>query len=789
MVSAINGKLTAQLSAKLTATPIASDFKVVQNINGKTTAVAASSVAYDEATKTVTLVVPELSATEVDQTVSYTVGYKETAAVASNSFAIAKVAELKAESAVQISSTQIKVTFNQKVTATTAENLANYKLGKAKADGTVDTALATSGWGSFTSAAGTNASLQEDERTVIITLGNADAVSADLLGVAGQFNNNTAYLLEVSTSVLPQAGKAAETAKVLPFTLNDSATPTVDKFAVNEAGNLVISFNEKLDATQNVKVVIDGKQLTATSAGANNDGLIAYSAATGKSSITFTKKALTDAKTASPAGFGLELGKTYAVSVADAEDAYGRAMNIYSSNFTYTTAAEAPKVVKVESKNEKSVTVTFSEPVYKLGAGTNALDGTSFNITKGAKHFSAPTVTTSDNTTFTITFAAADIAATDFIFDRFYNETSVALDVHVTDIKDAVGNITPASKHAVTVNKDTVKPAVVQKINKVNGVVDLTFNKALDAGKVTAALVAPKAYVLTSTGVKLPLHTDDVSVAGLASKTLSFDLAAVGATGSATTLQPGSYTLVIDTGAIVDTALNGGNSNTEIRESFVVSADGLVVKPTISNVDATTTAGNIVVTFAERVSYETAAKAANYVIDGVAIPAASQFALAADGKTLTITLPEATYTTTASKVIKINGVRNLAGTLMDEYENLISVKENEKIKLQSAKVVNGDIILTFNENVNVETGDVDFTTTDFGVKVNGVAVTGSTVADYSAYSDATKLAKNQIKLSAPSGTSFATGTVTVTLLADGTPAKDAAGNEVAIDGKIVSATR
>lgn len=748
-VTAANGKLTVQLNTKLETTPISSEFKIVQNINGTTKSISASSVAYDEETKTVTLVVPQISATEVDQNVSYTVGYKEDAAVGSNSFTIAKVGELKATGATQISSTQIKVQFNQKVTKASAETLANYAIGKADADGKIS--------GTYQAFGDTNTAveLQEDEQSVIITLGSAE-VAGNVLGAAGQFDNNTAFLLEVSTNVLPQAGKAAEQPAELPFTLNDSAKPTVEKFAVNEAGDLVVSFNEKLNTTP-VTVVINGQALTETPV---------YSVGTGKSTVTFAKATLTGAK---PTGYQLELGKTYSVSVADAQDAYGTKMNIYTSQFTYTTAAEAPQVTKVESKNEKSVTVTFSEAVFKLAGG--ALDNTNFNITKGAKHFSPATVTSNAaGTVYTLTFATAD-QADDFIFDSYKNETSVALDIHVTDIKDNVGNITPASKHAVTILKDTVKPEVVKKDNAALGLVDLTFNKAFHTS-VTAGSVAGKAYVLTSTGLKLPLAAANVTaVTATPEGKLSFNLASV----SGNALADGNYTLVLETGAVVDTALNGGNKNNEIRVPFIIAQDGLAVKPTVVSVNATAKAGDIVVEFNESVSYESAAKATNYTLDGQALPAASEFALAADGKTLTITLPEATFKVSGSKVLRINGVRNLAGAVMDQHEEVAVVSENEKIELKTAKVANGEVILTFNENVNTADVNQVFVDTDLLIKVNGVSVASPVLVEHDADLATPKVEKNQIRVQAPAGISFATGTITVEVKEDAA-AKDAAGN-------------
>ena len=299
----------------------------------------------------------------------------------------------------------------------------------------------------------------------------------------------------------------------------------------------------------------------------------------------------------------------------------------------------------------------------------------------------------------------------------------------------------------------------------------------------SAAKVAAKSYVLTSTGVKIPLAAGDVTPAP-SGKKVSFDLG-----NAPSSLPAGSYTLVIEAGAIVDDALNGGNKNNEIRESVVVATDGLATKPKITTpIDATSTAGEIVVTFDEQVSYASVADSSNYVIDGSAIPAASDFVLDNTGKVLTITLPEATYTETASKVIKINGVRNLSGILMEEHEEVLTVNENEKINLQSAKIVNGEIILTFNEDVTSTEITTTFATGDILVKVNGINVTGSLVVDRVADTAATKVEKNQLRVSAPANVSFQTGTVTVDI-DPATTVVDAVGNGVKLPTAPIVATR
>lgn len=112
---------------------------------------------------------------------------------------------------------------------------------------------------------------------------------------------------------------------------------------------------------------------------------------------------------------------------------------------------------------------------------------------------------------------------------------------------------------------------------------------------------------------------------------------------------------------------------------------------------------------------------------------------------------------------------------MDEYEAVAVVNENEKIELKSAKVVNGDVILTFNESVDTADVNTKFAATDFTFKVNGVGVIGATVANKTDDVATTKVEKNQLRVVAPAGISFATGTITVEVI-EAALAKDLAGN-------------
>ncbi|MDL0421406.1 S-layer homology domain-containing protein [Caldibacillus thermoamylovorans] len=752
-VSAINGKLTVKFNKAPEAVPTVNDFKVTQNINGTTKAINPSSVAWDASTKTATLVVPVVNATEVDQNVSYVVGYKETATVSSNSFTVAKVTEVKVESVKALNSTQIEVVYNQEMDEESVEDLTAYSLSD-------DPYAATPTFNGFNSPAVSSAVLQADKKTVIITLGDTENVNGEL-DVAGKLDNKTALALKVDkTKVKSVTNKVLEQDAVKVFQISDVTGPVVEKVEVKENGDLVISFNEKLDSAPTAgKVTINGYTYTSPT--------FAYSTSTGKSTITIAKADLVDTTKAK-----LETGKSYNIVVEGQEDVYDNVMDkVYASTFTYSPIAEAPKLVSTTAESEKSFVIKFSENVTKADGSPLTVQ-----INKGAKQLVTTTTTALGNGEYRVTLTGTDLN-NDVLYDRAKNETSVTLDIYIPAVKDSAGNITAETRTTVTLNKDLTKPAVANSFSD-GTKLDVTFTEA--PASVTTTNLAAKMYVLDANGVKIPVGASDVTAFTGSEKKFTLTYNGLG-------LAAGNYTLVIESGAVKDQSLNGGNANDELRIPFVVGT-GLANKPVVNSVNANGTPGQIVITFDKPVTYASAANYQNYLIDGAAIPSNSKFTLDATRTTLTIELPEGTFKETKDRLITIKGVRNDNNILMDEYQAVKTVKENEKIKLQSAKIVNGELILTFNENVDSATLATAFDVNDFVVKVEGVVATVADIDDSVDVNDLTKVAKNQLKVDL-TGVNLATGTVTIELVNDTTLATDGAGNTVLIDGKVVTATR
>lgn len=760
--SAVNGTLTAVLEGAVEGTPAVTDFKIIQNINGATKAVNASSVQWDATTQTAKLAVPTIYANEVDQNVSYSVAFKETSAVSATGFTVAKVIEVKVESVTALNSKQIQVVFNQEMNKTSVQTLANYKLA-ANPNAAVPT------WNAFAdlAAPATVAELQADKKTVIITLGDGEAIAGTTAGV---LNNKTALGLQVAAlNTKSVSGKVLEKNAEITFQLNDTVAPVVQKVEVSEAGGLVISFNEQILATAGT-ITVNGFTYNIAAPMVTNEK--------GISKVTIAKADLIDVTKAK-----LELNKAYSVAVAAQQDAYGKAAtSVFVSNFTYSPSTTAPVLKSVTALDEKSFILEFNKDV-------TLTDGNALTVTinKGAQQLATTaTINVFDGRQigqYKVVFDQVADLATDVLYDRAKSETTVGLTVYIPAIKDAVGNITAASSTSVTLSKDVTKPAVEKAVSS-GTALEVTLNKAPLAR--TDAQLAAGSYVLAENGRQIPVIAADFTevLTGGTDKIFTFTYQ----TGGANALTEGNYTLVVNKDTITDQSLNGGNKNAEMRIPFTVGAD-LQVKPEINGaIVANGTPGEVKMSFSAPVTYSSVANYLNYKIDGIVIPGASTFVLDATGKDLTITLPEASYKETKDRVVTVSGARNLAGTVMDEAQQVVTVSENEEIKLQSAKVVDGYLLLTFNENVNTATLGTPFAAngSDFTVKINGTATAAPTVAEADGVADLTKVAKNQLRLTAPVGVSYGTGSISVEVI-DGALARDAAGNKAT--AVIVNATR
>jgi len=629
--------------------------------------------------------------------------------------------ELKVVSVSAINAKEIKVVFSQKVDEATAETVTNYKM-----DGT---ALASPDV----------AKLQEDGKTVIIELNTP-------------MTKNTAYTIEVVGDVIYNEAK---TEKVPAYTTGiffvDNEKPVVTEVKAEENGDVTIVFSEKLDTAVAVTVYIDGRAVTSSPVAPNADG-----------TVTVPKANL-------PAG--LENGKSYSIYVSGAKDLAGNEMNLYTGTFTYSYTVTAPVLKTATAKDEKTIEIEFSKDI-----ATTPTPGTEVKVYKdnveltGTTDYTiAPVGASAKKYTITLTTPAG----TDKVYAN--DATSAQLKIVAEGYKDTLTppNIGVKVEKTVTLNKDLTKPALKGAVtyDPVTSTITVNFNKELAAGSVASGI-----KVIDEDSV---LYTA-VNASGTIGKLVAADLTGgeekieiVNNDGTSAVLPNGTYTLIIEKDTVKDTTLNA-NGNDRIVTTFTIAGAPSTTKPVVTGI-TNTTPGIIEVTFSTAVKGTTATNPANYKIDGIAIPADSTLYLDPTKTIVTIELPEGYFATTAARVVTVANVESIDGVKMDKQEDIVTLFDNTRPKLLSAKVVDNELVLTFSEDLTGATIDKN----DFEVKVNNVLATV-------AAGTLTGLEKNQISISVTDA-NLATGTITVKVI-DAAAGADAAGNPI-VTGTTVTATR
>ena len=567
------------------------------------------------------------------------------------------------------------------------------------------------------------------------------------------------------------------TALSKPLYFSDTVKPSVSSVTVLENGNLKVKFSERYSAPAGARVYVDGVQVNTGGETLSDDTYNGY--------YTIPKANITAAFTG--AGKTYENGKTYPVIVSGFKDFVGQTMEVYEGSFTSTVVADAPEVTSLIAKDETTLELTFSEEILganKDGATNNAANIGLTSITKNNVALAASTATTTDGKKFTISLPTAANA----IYDGTKKETSANLVVKLSGYKDLGNNLGEDVQKSVTVTKDTVKPSVSNvkyafaagPDNKIT--LTLSENTVAAAAALQGTAAGDNFYITDSDGVRYDVATADITNAltGTTDKDIVIDLDTVVGTPTAN----GTYTLHIAAGAFTDQGVNGGNDNAAQTIQYKVTGAAVdTAKPT-AVVTAGANNGQITVTYNEAVKggdvAASATNLANYKLNGAALPSGTTISLNPARLVATISLPAGYVETSGARTLKVSGVQDLAGNTIDTDTQAVVLVENKKPELTAAKVIDGELVLTFSENTAGFNGTT-FTTPDFEVKVNGVDVT-----EAAGTLSASKVANNQLNISV-TGTSLATGTITVEVLA-ASDITDVAGNASVKETK-VTATR
>ncbi|WP_446898484.1 cell wall-binding repeat-containing protein [Clostridium sp. LBM24168] len=337
---------------------------------------------------------------------------------------------------------QIKVVFNQEVDSDTAEEVANYKVdGDAL---TADDAVAT---------------LQDDDKTVLITLADAQKQNDDV-----DVTVKKAILTADKSETVPEFTQTV--------TFSDTTAPTVDSVSVRGNNKLDIVFSEAVKADgsdENAalksvvsKLKINGKNLS--SFGINydyselDDGIEAKE---GGYYYTDEVELYFDSKL--PTG-----DNTLKVSDGDEnalEDAAGFPVAETTEDFSVDELSSAPEIKSITAKDDGTVKVNFDRP---MDAKT-AVKSSYYKINGDDIPSDAVALKEGDT--------QVKITKVSGLLNKNSNTISIS-----DDVKDAYGNhVEDDTNESFTLEEDTTKPTVTSIYALDDDTIRVKFSKDVDA--------------------------------------------------------------------------------------------------------------------------------------------------------------------------------------------------------------------------------------------------------------------------------------------------------------------
>ncbi|MGE1042464.1 S-layer homology domain-containing protein [Bacillus wiedmannii] len=534
--------------------------------------------------------------------------------------------------------------------------------------------------------------LSKDKKSATITLKNA-------------LVNKQAYVAHVK-DVKSVDGKDIPKALEVIF-FNDEVAPTVSTVSTPD-GNVKVVFSEKLSADE-VTVVINGTKFTASPV---------------DNTVTLTKADVASV---------VKNGEAFNVIVTGAKDLVGNTMEMYEGKATYkvekdVTAPEVKEVkeVKVKELAEGVATleVTFSEELSAEGKVV---------VKKGNKVVEGTTIALDQDTTKAIVTVPGALTE---------KETAANITVEFVGYKDAANNVGTKVTKEVKITKDVVAPNFVKVEANENKAATLTFDKDVTAQEGKLRVI----NLDTSKDV-----TKEVAVAPVEDNKKAITL---------TFPEKGNYKVAATKGFVKDTAGNESAAFTKEVKVVEKKEEGKKdeVAPKATKVERVADSKTkFTVTFDKEVKggqgTDSASNANNYTLAGAKLPEGTLIVVNADGKSVTIELPE-TFTFEKSETVKftVANVANKDGVKMGTTNLLVNVVDTKAPEFKSAKITKVDakeITLTFSEAVNVDAND-------FVIDLNGVVLT-TTKADVTAEASKDVV----LKVTAPTDVNLATGTVTV----------------------------
>lgn len=609
-----------------------------------------------------------------------------------------------------INASEIKVDFSKAVDADALEkafedagNAAAFKLIDIDVNAAKDVAIA-------------DIQVSEDGKSAIILL-------------AAPLKDGDKYAAQTNDQILATDGTKFEEYASATATFNAEAAPKFVAAEVTTDGSLLVTFDRPVQAGKLAGLKIDGVQIAdanLVALGTNEAGDYTYEVAqnlantfktTGTHEVVAYYVTSTGGTTA-PVLFG-----SYTVTV-DVVTPAVTAITAKGANTFFLSTNTAVDLSKAALTVKKG-NITFA--VEKNAAGTQVFDNA---------------VTVAENLTIVSANAGVDekgkpgiwVVVSDAPKDAngLYQgqETSATIGVELTNYT-AAGLIGTKYEGSVTLAKDDNKPKVKSTdLNKDTGVATIDFGKELEGAAADFVLRDKDGVIVT--GKATTVSGSTITIAGLDKDKAPYSVE----------LDKGQFNYKVQntTGTALEDYTATAAKNDALTVSVGVAESVDPVAPyyayTLNTVAAP---GTITINYGTDMG-TSALDAANYTLDGKALPAGTKVDFVNDKKTVRITLPAESYATTAEQllIINTNVSTALGSNVVDNLVNkgavngLVAVTDNITPKLQSglyqvttqtvdATTETNKIELTFSENVTT-----NGTTDDLSVVVNGatIAVTG-----------------------------------------------------------------
>lgn len=636
---------------------------------------------------------------------------------------------------------EVKVVFNQEVEKASAEDYANnYKVT----------------YNAGTTTIVTGAKLLDDNKTVILTVDSDGAGASDIMA------DGKSYKVDKVENVLTKSNnqkmvKYEGTSKLF----SNTEGPKLLKVEKTVDNKFKLTFDKH--TTNTVAVKIDNVTLTLATDGVTPAEPTVTAPVTDPGIYTLTTRAIDSTV---PAEQALVASGIHTAVVTSAADVASVTNPVQQMSFNITGDTTAPSVASVTPFGYNAFKVKFSEPIY-TSAGVEAanLDALvtagNLEVKKGtfvypktvasgvADGYVSTTKVANEDYTYLVTMNDKVVVGTPTVNYDLYDSgaSSTQLSLTLKGYKDAVGLIGNVYTSTVTLSKETVKPYVKStNLNKYTaGSPDtMTIKFSEDLSTLATNLDGSKVAVYDQNNVKQDVIKTGVSVTG---DTLSI------AFNVDPTTPTQLFKVVIDAGAVKDLSGNANDAITTYVDNRAAAQELTMAgvaggHDTASNMSAVGAAGKIasidnakntiMVNYGAHKMSDSAILAANYKLDGAALPVGAKVDFitndATTGSVVKITLPDGIYssssagTLTLSKsIISDDGAYYASNGSDKEATAAVVLSDNVKPVLTGAKFVASStdtttkaIELTFSEGLGAittasNTDNID----DFVVVIGG----------------------------------------------------------------------